>query len=228
MEAKGLTAPEIEDALRQVNPNKSIQTYRPSYQASYPSAYGSAPYAIASNQWDWRDYFVSLTYFHTVLAVHIFTIDNNCSSRYCSIWRRFLVSSKVHFEPAAVRPTKNVVQKYLLPNLRPPAASAYEEDRDALTAQFDAAETLLKEIQAETAAVRNAVEEQKERVEKTTEEVESMVREMREGEIKTRDEMREIREEVDNIREMLPKVRFRHFLVVHQIHHSIQIGRAHV
>jgi peroxin-14 len=97
-------------------------------------------------------------------------------------------------------------QKYLLPNLRPPTATAYEEDRDALTVQFDAAEALLKEIQAETAAVRLAVDEQKEKVDKTTQEVETVVKEMRDGESRTRDEMREIREEVNNVREMLPKV----------------------
>lgn len=70
LEAKGLTAPEIEDALRQVGPNQSVQSYRPSYQTSYPPAYGPAPYAIApppSNQWDWRDYFVSLTCFSFTL-----------------------------------------------------------------------------------------------------------------------------------------------------------------
>ncbi len=97
-------------------------------------------------------------------------------------------------------------QKYLLPHLKPPTSTAYEEDRDALTAQFDVAEALLKEIQAETASVRAAVEEQKDRIDKTTEDVKSVVVELREGETKTRDEMREIREEVTNIREMLPKV----------------------
>lgn len=75
-----------------------------------------------------------------------------------------------------------------------------------MSAQFDAAEALLKEIQAETAAVRAAVEEQKEKVDKTTQDVDAVVKEMREGEIQTRDEMREIREEVNNIRDMLPKV----------------------
>ncbi|KAF8912725.1 hypothetical protein CPB84DRAFT_1759340 [Gymnopilus junonius] len=90
-------------------------------------------------------------------------------------------------------------KKYLLPHLQPPTATAYEEDRDALNAQFDAAEALLKEIQNETSAVRAAVEEQKEKIDQTTED-------MREGETKTRDEMREIREEVSNIREMLPKM----------------------
>ena len=97
-------------------------------------------------------------------------------------------------------------QKYVLPHLKPPSATAYEADRDALTAQFDAAEELLKEIQAETTAVKAAVQEQKERVDKATQEVEEVVKEMREGEQKTRDEMREIREEVTNVRDILPKV----------------------
>lgn len=99
-------------------------------------------------------------------------------------------------------------QKFLLPHLRPPSATAYEADRDALTAQFDAAEALLQELQAESKAVRFAVEEQKERIDLTVQEVESVVKEMREGESRTRDEMREVREEVHSIRDMLPKVRF--------------------
>ena len=65
---------------------------------------------------------------------------------------------------------------------------------------------MLKEIQAQTEAVRSAVEEQREKVDKATQEVESVVREVRDGEVKIRDELKEIREEVDNVREMLPKV----------------------
>jgi len=102
--------------------------------------------------------------------------------------------------------TDTLVQRYLLPHLQPPSSTAYEEDRDALTAQFDAAEVLLKEIQVESAAVRAAIEEQKDSIDKTTANVEAVVLEMREGENKTRDEMREIRDEVNNIRDMLPKV----------------------
>ncbi len=75
-----------------------------------------------------------------------------------------------------------------------------------MAAQFDAAEALLKEIQAETAAVRTAVEEQNQRVMQVTEDVEAAVKEMRDGETRTRDEMREVREEVNNVREMLPRV----------------------
>lgn len=99
------------------------------------------------------------------------------------------------------------LQKHLLPHLQPPTSTAYEQDRDALTAQFDAAEALLKEIQAETSLVRSAVEEQKERVDKTTSDIEAVVTEMRGSETRTRDEMREIRDEVNTIRDMLPKVR---------------------
>lgn len=93
-----------------------------------------------------------------------------------------------------------------MPHLQPPDVTAYEQDRDALNAQFDAAELLLKEIQAESAAVRTAVEEQQAVIEKTTNDVQAVVVEMREGEQKARDEMREIRDEINNIREMLPKV----------------------
>lgn len=95
--------------------------------------------------------------------------------------------------------------------------TAYEADKDALTAQFEAAEALLKEIQAETAAVKVAVEEQRNHVERVTQDVEAVVKEMREGEIKTRDEMREIRLEVTNIHEMLPKVRLAGHRLVHEL-----------
>lgn len=111
--------------------------------------------------------------------------------------------------PAALIITCSLIitgQKYVLPHLQPPSATAYEADRDALASQFDAAEALLKEIQAESAAVRLAVEQQNEKVEKATRGVEDVVQEIKEGESRTRDEMREIREEVNNVREMLPKV----------------------
>ena len=98
--------------------------------------------------------------------------------------------------------------------------TAYEADKDALTAQFDAAEALLKEIQAETTAVKVAVEEQRNHVERVTQDVEAAVKEMHESEIKTRDEMREIRSEVTNIHEMLPKVRFVERYAAHELTRS--------
>ncbi|KAI0721269.1 hypothetical protein C8T65DRAFT_825844 [Cerioporus squamosus] len=176
LEAKGLTGPEIEEAMRQAAVNQSAP--RPSVQAYPPSAYGPvygpmpySPVQPPSHQWDWRDYFITA-----------------------------VVSGTVAYGAAAL------FRKYVLPHLRPPSVTAYEQDKDAMAAQFDAAEALLKEIQAETAAVRTAVEEQNEKVAKVTQEVEDAVKDMRDGETRTRDEMREIREEVNNVREMLPKM----------------------
>ncbi|RPD64936.1 hypothetical protein L227DRAFT_519553 [Lentinus tigrinus ALCF2SS1-6] len=175
LEAKGLTAPEIEEAMRQATANQTAP--RPSMQAYPPGAYGPAygpmPYSPVQPplQWDWRDYFITA-----------------------------VVSGTVAYGTAAL------FRKYVLPHLKPPSATAYEQDKDAMAAQFDAAEALLKEIQAETAAVRTAVEEQNEKVAKVTQDVEDAVKDMRDNEIKTRDEMREVREEVNNVREMLPKM----------------------
>ncbi|KAI6162251.1 hypothetical protein EDD17DRAFT_1886404 [Pisolithus thermaeus] len=171
LEAKGLTGPEIEEAMKQAA-NKTPPS-QPSLQTQpYSVLYGPSPYNTLQPQpWDWRDYFITAVISGTVVygAVSLF-------------------------------------KKYLAPHLKPPAATAYEQDRDALTAQFDAAEALLREIQDETASVRAAVEEQREKVDKATKDVESVVVEMREGEARARDEMREIRDEVENIREMLPKM----------------------
>ncbi|RPD82011.1 hypothetical protein L226DRAFT_475472 [Lentinus tigrinus ALCF2SS1-7] len=175
LEAKGLTAPEIEEAMRQATANQTAP--RPSMQAYPPGAYGPAygpmPYSPVQPplQWDWRDYFITA-----------------------------VVSGTVAYGAAAL------FRKYVLPHLKPPSATAYEQDKDVMAAQFDAAEALLKEIQAETAAVRTAVEEQNEKVAKVTQDVEDAVKDMRDNEIKTRDEMREVREEVNNVREMLPKM----------------------
>ena len=90
-----------------------------------------------------------------------------------------------------------------------------------MSAQFDAAEALLKEIQAETAAVRTAVEEQNERVTRVTQDVEAAVKDMRDSETRTRDEMREIREEVNGLGELQIRIR-RHFdkRAVSQLEHA--------
>lgn len=90
--------------------------------------------------------------------------------------------------------------------------SAYEADKEALTAQFDAAEKLLKEIEAETQAMKTNLEGQRLKVEAAVEDVTAAVAEMRKGEAEVRDEMREIRSEVNGMQEMLPKVRPRYIL----------------
>jgi hypothetical protein len=60
LEAKGLTAVEIDDAIRQASLSQPARTPLQSYQGQYPQQmYGTVPYAqLPSGQWDWRDYFV--------------------------------------------------------------------------------------------------------------------------------------------------------------------------
>ncbi|TFK77030.1 hypothetical protein BDN72DRAFT_866834 [Pluteus cervinus] len=121
-------------------------------------------------------------------------------------WRDYFVQITGIVSGTLVYGAATLFKKYLSPYLQPPTATAYEDDRNALNAQFDAAEALLKEIQAEAAAVKASVEEQNVKIEETTREVGEVVKEMREGEVKTRDELREIREEINTIRDMLPKM----------------------
>ncbi|KIK71076.1 hypothetical protein GYMLUDRAFT_33202 [Collybiopsis luxurians FD-317 M1] len=119
-------------------------------------------------------------------------------------WRDYFITAVV--SGTVLYGAVSLFKKYLSPHLQPPNSTVYEDDKDALTAQFDAAEALLKEIQTETAAVKQAVEEQKEKVDKTTKDVESVVSEMRDAEARARDEMREVRDEINTIRDMLPKM----------------------
>jgi hypothetical protein len=60
LEAKGLTGPEIEEAMRQANRSGP----HPSHiqQPPYGPVYGPLPYVPPPNPaWDWRDYFVRTT-----------------------------------------------------------------------------------------------------------------------------------------------------------------------
>ena len=58
LEAKGLTGPEIEEAMRQANSSGPQHVQQP----SYGPVYGPLPYAsLTSPPWDWRDYFVRPT-----------------------------------------------------------------------------------------------------------------------------------------------------------------------
>jgi peroxin-14 len=93
-----------------------------------------------------------------------------------------------------------------LPHLIPPSATAYEADRDALTAQFDAAAELIKDIQSEAVASRSIVEEQREKVDSALDKLQIAINETKEGEARAKADLREIRDEVNNVRDMLPKV----------------------
>ena len=84
--------------------------------------------------------------------------------------------------------------------------TAYETDKEALTAQFDAAEALLKEMQASTADMQSQLETQRVKVDAVVDNLNRAVEEMRGGEQVVREEMQEIRVEMYNMQQMLPKV----------------------
>ena len=57
LEAKGLTGPEIEEALRQASSSRPLPSHV--QQPQYGPVYGPLPYVPQLNPpWDWRDYFV--------------------------------------------------------------------------------------------------------------------------------------------------------------------------
>ncbi|KAG8773586.1 peroxisomal membrane protein pex14 [Ceratobasidium sp. 428] len=119
-------------------------------------------------------------------------------------WRDYfimaLVSGGLMYGVAAL------AKKYIMPHLQPPSEDAFEATSSQLTAQFDEAATLLKQIQEETVAAHSAVEQQQKMVDSAVEEVKAVMAELKKGEENSQNEMREIRSEIDNIRDMLPKM----------------------
>ncbi|KAF8523131.1 peroxisomal membrane anchor protein conserved region-domain-containing protein [Hysterangium stoloniferum] len=179
LESKGLTSLEIEDAMKQAATG-AVTTSVTQTNASVPAP--ASQYAPS---------YAPSTY---TMPPSVPQLD----------WRDYFIMAIV--SGGVMFGVVSLARKYLFPHLKPPSSTAYEADKDALTAQFDAAEALLKEIQEETTAVRTAAEEQKTKIEKATSDVEAAVKELREGGSQTRNEMREIRQEIDTIRDMLPKM----------------------
>ncbi|KAH8988867.1 peroxisomal membrane anchor protein conserved region-domain-containing protein [Lactarius akahatsu] len=60
LEAKGLTGPEIEEAMRLANSSGPHQPHIHPQQPSYGPVYGPLPYVSPHHSpWDWRDYFIT-------------------------------------------------------------------------------------------------------------------------------------------------------------------------
>ena len=83
LEAKGLTPPEIDVAVKQASMN---QIAGPSYQPPYVPVYGPSPH-----RWDWRDYFVQSTYHHNETCADLLFIKDYC----CCLWDCHLRCSSV-------------------------------------------------------------------------------------------------------------------------------------
>ncbi|KAJ1311079.1 hypothetical protein OPQ81_009583 [Rhizoctonia solani] len=176
LESKGLTTTEIEDAIAQ---SASSST------ASRPSSVYSPP----------QSQFAFQAPPTTMVAPPPIPQRD---------WRDYfimaLVSGGLMYGLAAL------ARKYVIPHLKPPSEDAFEATTSQLTAQFDEAAALLKQIQEDTINARDAVEQQQQAVNSAIEQVKSVMSELRAGEEKSQNEMREIRSEVDTIRDMLPKM----------------------
>jgi len=74
---------------------------------------------------------------------------------------------------------------------------------------------LVASIESETSAQRTALDVQREKVDDAIDKLQLAINETRDAEAQTKADLRDIREEVNNVREMLPKVKaYRAFLVI--------------
>src|SRR4051812_13088072 len=79
-------------------------------------------------------------------------------------------------------------QKYLLPHLRPPTQTAFEQTSSSLAEQFDEATKLLNELQTQTTTLQSSVEEERSKVDAVVTDVEEAVKAVKEGEERWREE----------------------------------------
>jgi peroxin-14 len=102
------------------------------------------------------------------------------------------------------------LKKYLAPHLKPPSSTAFQETSSELSAQYDAAQSALDELKAETAALTEAAAGERQRVAAAIEDVEAAARAVRDAEARWRDDMREVRGEVESVRELVPRMIEKH------------------
>ncbi|KAF8328223.1 peroxisomal membrane anchor protein conserved region-domain-containing protein [Cantharellus anzutake] len=181
LESKGLTNAEIEQVLAQ-SANTSVPP-----TPSYPSTqYGQSTYAPSS--------------YNPAPLVAPSVPERD--------WRDYFIMAVV--SGGVMYGVMALARKYLFPHLKPPSSSAYEADRDALTAQFDAAAAMIKDVQSGSTAARAIIDEECAKVDAALETLQVALNEGKEAENKTKAELREIRDEVNNVRDMLPKMLEKH------------------
>ncbi|KAI9633430.1 peroxisomal membrane anchor protein conserved region-domain-containing protein [Dioszegia hungarica] len=103
-----------------------------------------------------------------------------------------------------------LAKKYLLPHLRPPSSSSFQQTSSSLSEQFAEADRLLNDLQASTTKLQETLDSDRERVTAVVEGVEEATRMVKDGEEKWREEMREVRGEVESLRELVPRLIEKH------------------
>ena len=111
--------------------------------------------------------------------------------------------------------TNTNLQKYLVPHLKPPTTSSFQQTSTSLEEQYDKAQSLLDELKTSTKTLQDSLESDREKINSVVEEVEGAVRSVKDNEERWRDEMREVRSEVESVRDLVPKVGQRlHFFLL--------------
>ncbi|KAK1923138.1 peroxisomal membrane anchor protein conserved region-domain-containing protein [Papiliotrema laurentii] len=187
LEGKGLTEPEIQEALKRAaagetgvkNPSpggwegRSYPSARLGRDVAYGTGGPTGPPAFP--QRDWRDVFI--------MAV---------------------ISGGVVYGLTAL------ARKYLVPHLRPPTTSSFQQTSQSLSEQYDAAQASLDELTRSTKSLQDTLEADRERITTVVEEVEGAVRSVKDNEERWREEMREVRGEVESVRDLVPKMIEKH------------------
>lgn len=97
-------------------------------------------------------------------------------------------------------------QRYLFPHLQPPNQTILESDRDALTAKYDEVAAALAQMDAETRAVKQGLEQQKTSIDAELQQVENALEQLRSGEKARKEDMDRIAREVDAMKREMPRM----------------------
>lgn len=94
----------------------------------------------------------------------------------------------------------------MVPLIKPPTPAELESDKELVTAKFDEAQQILETLKNETAEVKLAQEEQKQKVDLALETVGKTVAELQESGRRRESDLRAFKSDIDSIRELIPKV----------------------
>ncbi|KAJ9126938.1 hypothetical protein QFC24_001169 [Naganishia onofrii] len=123
-------------------------------------------------------------------------------------WRDYFIMAVI--SGGAMYGMISLAKKFLLPHLRPPTTTAFEQTSTDLTAQFDEATQILADLQKQTGELQESVEGERVKVDKVVGEVEEAVDAVRKGEQKWREEMRDLRDEIEEVKDLVPKMIEKH------------------
>jgi len=94
----------------------------------------------------------------------------------------------------------------VVPLIKPPTPAELESDKELVTEKFDEAQQILETLKNETAEVKLAQEEQKQKVDLALETVGKTVAELQESGRRREADLRAFKSDIDSIRELIPKV----------------------